>query len=91
MFDVASELLQEEKCREHLICEAYQREFMSSIPGLDHLTNFLEYFPLFQNAKIYSDHSKSKSGGCTNHYIGCSAINRVFHGISPIVHYRNDA
>ena len=81
MFDVASEVLQDEKCQERLICEAYQREFMSSILGFDsYLGNMLEYFPLFQKAKTVSNHSKSRQGGCGYHYSGCPAINKAIYG-----------
>ena len=85
MFDVASELLQNEKCQEHLICEAYQRDFMSSMLGFDsYLGNMLEYFPLFQKAKTVSNNSKSRKGGCQNYYTECPAINKAFHGTTMV-------
>lgn len=84
IFEVASEFLREEKCREHLICEAYQRDYMNGIWGLDHLSKLLEYFPLFYNAKMASHDSKSRSEGCNYHYTGCAAISRTFHGREPI-------
>ena len=81
MFDTASELLQDETCQEHLICEAYQRDFMSSILGFDsYLGNMLEYFPLFRKARKVSNNSKSRKGGCGYYYHGCPAISKAFHG-----------
>ena len=86
---MASEVLREDQCREHLICEAYQRDFMSDW-GIDEIPNsglffsllqvLEEFFPVFSKAKRASSDSKSRSEGCNYHYTGCTAISRAFHG-----------
>ena len=88
MFNVASELFQEEKCREKLICEVYHREFISDNPDFDYLAKFLELFPVVQRAKSASYYSKSKGEGCNNPYTGCAAINRVFDGTEGITPFK---
>ena len=80
VFDVASEFIQKEKCREHFICELYHRNYMEDSWVLNKLHNLLENFPIFHNAKMSSNDSMSRREGCQYHYNGCTAISRTFHG-----------
>ena len=78
IFGAVSEFLGEDQCREQLICETYQRKLMDGVWGFDHFKKFLEFFPVFYNAKIKSFSSKSRSEGCSYNYPQCVAMSKIF-------------